>query len=213
MNAARIRRRGLLLVFSSPSGAGKTTIARQLVERDSSLALSVSATTRPPRPGEIDGRDYWFIDRAKFDKMAAQGEFLEHARVFGNRYGTPRRPIDEALDAGRDIVGDLDWQGTQQLAGKVRDDLVAVFVLPPSFATLEERLRARAQDADAVVAGRMAQSAEEISHWREYDYVIVNDMIDESVAQAQAIVAAERLRRVRLVGLADFVATLQPGGS
>jgi guanylate kinase len=209
MSATRIRRRGLLLVFSSPSGAGKTTIARQLVEGDPTLALAVSVTTRPMRPGEVDGRDYRFIDQARFDEMVARDELLEHARVFGNCYGTPRRPIDEALAAGRDMVGDLDWQGTQQLAAKVRPDLVAVFVLPPSLAALETRLRARAQDADAVVAGRMAKSAEEISHWGEYDYVIVNDSVANSVAEAQAIVAAERLRRTRRTGLADFVATLR----
>jgi guanylate kinase len=209
MTSTRIRRRGLLLVFSSPSGAGKTTIARRLVETEPGLALSVSVTTRPPRPGEADGRDYWFVDQTRFDEMAAQGEFLEHARVFGHCYGTPRRPIEEALAAGHDIVGDLDWQGTQQLATKVRPDLVAVFVLPPSLGALEKRLRARAQDPDAIVAGRMAQSAEEISHWREYDYVIVNDTVEQSIAQAQAIVAAERLRRVRLTGLANFVERLR----
>lgn len=211
MTSTRIRRRGLLLVFSSPSGAGKTTIVRRLVEQDSGLSLSISVTTRPPRPGEIDGRDYWFIDQTRFDQMAAEGQFLEHARVFGHCYGTPRQPIDEALAAGHDVVGDLDWQGTQQLATKARPDLVAVFVLPPSLAALEKRLRARAQDPDAIVAGRMAQSAEEISHWPEYDYVIVNDTVEQSIAQAQAIVTAERLRRTRQTGLADFVDRLRKG--
>jgi guanylate kinase len=209
MNAVPIRRRGLLLVFSSPSGAGKTTIARRLVEAETELALSVSVTTRLPRPGEVEGRDYRFIDQARFDLMAAQGDFLEHARVFGNCYGTPRRPIDEALAAGHDIVGDLDWQGVQQLAATVREDLVAVFILPPSLAALEQRLRARAQDSGAVVAGRMAQSAEEISHWPEYDYVIVNATIEASVAQAQAILTAERLRGTRQTGLAEFVDSLR----
>ncbi|HEV7996755.1 MAG TPA: guanylate kinase, partial [Stellaceae bacterium] len=195
MSGSPIARRGLLLVLSSPSGAGKTTIARRLVDDDPSLTLSVSVTTRPQRPGEIDGRDYRFIDQPRFDEMVAADEFLEHARVFGHCYGTPRRPIEEALSAGRDIVGDLDWQGTRQLAEKVRRDLVAVFVLPPSLAALKERLRNRAQDSEAVVAGRMAKSAEEMSHWDEYDYVIVNDTVEASVAQARAIVTAERLRR------------------
>jgi guanylate kinase len=211
MSAVQIRRRGLLLVFSSPSGAGKTTITRRLVERDPDLELSISVTTRPPRPGEIDGRDYRFISRQRFDEMVAGDELLEHALVFGNYYGTPRAPIDKALAAGRDIVGDLDWQGTQQLAAKVPDDLVAVFVLPPSFAALEQRLRVRAQDSDPVVAGRMAKSIEEISHWPEYDYVIVNDTIDDAVAKAHAIVTAERLRRIRQTGLPEFVAGLRSG--
>lgn len=209
MSAVRIRRRGLLLVFSSPSGAGKTTITRRLVERDPDLELSISVTTRPPRPGEIDGRDYRFISRQRFDEMVAGGELLEHALVFGNYYGTPRRPIDEALAAGRDIVGDLDWQGTQQLAAKVPEDLVAVFILPPSFAALEQRLRSRAQDSDPVVASRMAKSIEEISHWPEYDYVIVNETIEDAVAKAHAIVTAERLRCVRQTGLPEFVSGLR----
>jgi guanylate kinase len=211
MNAPRIRRRGLLLVLSSPSGAGKTTIARRLVEQDPELTLSVSVTTRPQRPGEVDGRDYRFIDQARFDQMAERGELLEHARVFGHRYGTPRQPIEDALAAGHDIVGDLDWQGTQQLARTVRPDLVAVFVLPPTFEALEARLRTRAQDSPSTVAARMAKSAEELSHWPEYDYVIVNDTVEHSVAQARAIVTAERLRRDRQPGLAKFVASLRQG--
>ena len=211
MSAFGIRRRGLLLVLSSPSGAGKTTITRRLVSEDPALTLSISVTTRPMRPGEIDGRDYRFIDQRGFDQMVEQEELLEHARVFGNCYGTPRQPIDAALAAGRDVVGDLDWQGTQQLAGKVRPDLVAVFVLPPNAAALEERLRARAQDSASVVAARMAKSAEEMSHWPEYDYVIVNNTVEDSVAQARAIVTAERLRRERQIGLADFVESLRGG--
>ena len=211
MSAFGIRRRGLLLVLSSPSGAGKTTITRRLVSEDPALTLSISVTTRPMRPGEIDGRDYRFIDQRRFDQMVEQEELLEHARVFGNCYGTPRQPIDAALAAGRDVVGDLDWQGTQQLAGKVRPDLVAVFVLPPNTAALEERLRARAQDSASVVAARMAKSAEEMSHWPEYDYVIVNNTVEDSVAQARAIVTAERLRRERQIGLADFVESLRGG--
>ena len=208
MTVPQIRRRGFLVVLSSPSGAGKTTIAKRLVAADPDLALSVSVTTRPPRHGEIDHRDYHFIDRRRFEEMVAQGELLEHATVFGNSYGTPRRPIEEALAAGRDIVGDVDWQGTQQLAKNVRENLVSVFVLPPSLAALEARLGARAQDSAAVVAARMAESVQEMSHWPEYDYVIINCDVEESVAQIRDIVTAERLRRTRQLGLADFVARL-----
>jgi guanylate kinase len=204
-----IRRRGFLLVLSSPSGAGKTTITRLLAERDPGLQLSVSVTTRPRREGEVEGRDYFFTDRQRFDEMVAGGELLEHATVFGNCYGTPRRLIESALVAGRDVVGDLDWQGAQQLTRAVRDDLVSVFVLPPSRAELETRLRNRAQDTAAVVAARMAKSTEETSHWAEYDYVIVNCDIEESVVRVQAIITAERLRRERRVGLSDFVAGLR----
>jgi guanylate kinase len=206
-----IHRRGFLLVLSSPSGAGKTTITRRLLERDPSLSLSVSVTTRPPRPGETDGTDYRFIDQAAFDAMAAGGELLENATVFGHCYGTPRQPIEVALAAGRDIVTDIDWQGTQQLSESVRDDIVTVFVLPPNMAALEARLKTRAQDSPEVVAGRMEKSAEEMSHWSEYEYVIVNRDIDESVAEAKAIVTAERLRRIRQLGLADFVNRLRAG--
>jgi guanylate kinase len=211
MNAPQISRRGFLLVLSSPSGAGKTTITRRLIERDPGLALSVSTTTRPPRAGEVDGRDYHFIAAARFEEMIAAGEFLEHATVFGNGYGTPRRPIEGALALGHDIVGDVDWQGVQQLKESVGADLVAVFILPPSLAALGARLAARAQDSAAVVAARMAKSAEEMSHWPEYDYVVVNSTIDESVAQVEAIVTAERLRRTRQLGLADFVNRLRAG--
>jgi guanylate kinase len=209
--SAAIRRRGFLLVLSSPSGAGKTTITHRLVERDPNLSLSVSVTTRPARPGEIDGRHYRFIDAARYDAMVKAGELLEHASVFGHAYGTPRRPVEEAIAAGRDIVTDIDWQGTQQLSEKLRDDLVTVFVLPPSMEALEARLRTRAQDSDATVAARMAKSAEEMSHWSEYDYVIVNRDLDESVAEVQAILTAERLRRARQAGLADFVNRLRGG--
>jgi guanylate kinase len=211
MSAPRIRRRGLLLVLSSPSGAGKTTITRRLVEEDRALTLSISVTTRPRRRGEVDGHDYRFIDQPGFDEMVARDELLEHARVFGNCYGTPRQPIEAALAAGHDIVGDLDWQGTQQLARKVRPDLVAVFVLPPSLAALEERLRNRAQDSASDIAARMAKSAEEMRHWPEYDYVIVNDTVEDSVAEVRAIVTAERLRRERQTGLAEFVQSLRAG--
>jgi guanylate kinase len=206
-----IHRRGFLLVLSSPSGAGKTTITRRLLARDPSLALSISVTTRPARPGEVDGRDYLFIDQERFDAMVAQGQLLEHAVVFSHHYGTPRQPIEAALAAGRDIVTDIDWQGTQQLGESVRDDIVTVFVLPPSLAALETRLRRRAQDSDAVVAQRMAKSAEEMSHWSEYEYVIVNRDLDRSVAEVEAIVTAERLRRRRQLGLAEFVNRLRAG--
>ncbi|HEV8678098.1 MAG TPA: guanylate kinase [Stellaceae bacterium] len=206
-----IHRRGFLLVLSSPSGAGKTTITRRLLDRDPTLSLSVSVTTRPPRPGEIDGRDYRFIERARFDAMVAQGELLEHATVFGHCYGTPRRPIEAALAAGRDIVTDIDWQGTQLLAESVQRDLVTVFVLPPSTDALESRLRRRAQDSAEIVTARMAKSAEEMSHWSEYDYVIVNREIYASVTEVQAIVTAERLKRTRQLGLADFVNRLRAG--
>lgn len=206
-----IPRRGFLLVLSSPSGAGKTTITRRLLERDPSLSLSVSVTTRPSRPGEINGQDYTFIEQAEFDAMATRGDLLEHAVVFGHCYGTPRGPVEAALAVGRDIVTDIDWQGTQQLSAGLEPDLVKVFVLPPSLTALEARLKARAQDSAEVVAARMAKSAEEMSHWPEYDYVIVNRDIEASVAEAQAIVTAERLKRVRQLGLADFVNRLRGG--
>ena len=192
-----IRGRGFLLVLSSPSGAGKTTITRRLLERDPSLTLSVSVTTRPRRSSEIDGRDYHFIDQATFDRMVGQGELLEHATVFGHSYGTPRASVDAAIAAGRDIVTDIDWQGTQQVKASLRADLVTIFILPPSREALAARLRTRAQDSDEVIAQRMAKSAEEMSHWPEYEYVIINDDLAVSVEQAEAIVAAERLQRQR----------------
>ena len=206
-----IQRRGFLLVLSSPSGAGKTTIAHRLLERDPELSLSVSVTTRPPRPGEVDGRDYTFIAQADFDAMAARGDLLEHAQVFGHCYGTPRQPVEAALAVGRDIVTDIDWQGTQQLSQAMKEDLVKVFVLPPSIAALRDRLQRRAQDSAEIVAARMAKSAEEMSHWPEYDYVIVNRDLDESVAEVAAIVTAERRRRTRQLGLAEFVNRLRAG--
>ncbi len=203
-----ISRRGLMLVLSSPSGAGKTTIARAILAGDARITMSISATTRPKRPGETDGVDYIFVDDARFAEMVEAGELLEHAVVFGNRYGTPRAPVEAALAAGRDVLFDVDWQGEQQLAEAARDDLVSVFILPPSTEELERRLHARAQDSDEVVARRMARAADEMSHWPEYDYVIVNDAFDGSVASARAILRAERLRRTRQVGLADFVSRL-----
>ena len=171
--SAAIPRRGFLLVLSSPSGAGKTTITHRLIERDPTLSLSVSVTTRPPRPGEIDGKDYHFIDQARFDHMVAAGELLEHATVFGHCYGTPRQPIEAAIAAGHDIVTDIDWQGTQQLREKARADVVSVFILPPSAADLEKRLHTRAQDSDEVIRGRMSRATHELSHWAEYDYIVV----------------------------------------
>lgn len=204
-----IERRGLLLVLSSPSGAGKTSLARALLESDAGIALSVSVTTRKPRPGEVDGRDYWFVDEAKFKSMADADELLEWATVFGNYYGTPRAPIERALAQGRDVLFDIDWQGTQQLSERMAGDLVRVFVLPPSGETLEARLRTRAQDSDDVVAKRMASASAEISHWAEYDYVIVNADLDHSSASLRSILAAERLRRDRTTGLSAFVRGLQ----
>jgi guanylate kinase len=206
-----IPRRGFLLVLSSPSGAGKTTITRQLVRRDPSLLLSVSVTTREPRRSEVDGRDYHFIDKPRFDAMVACGELLEHATVFGHYYGTPRTPIETALAACRDIVTDIDWQGTQQLAERVRDDIVSVFVLPPDVATLEARLRTRAEDSDAAIAERLTKAAEEMSHWSEYDYVVINDDLEECVSVVQSVLTAERLRRTRRIGLADFVNRVRDG--
>lgn len=204
-------RRGLMLVLSSPSGAGKTTISRELIRGDDNLTLSVSVTTRKPRPGERDGVDYRFIDRAVFDEMAAAGELLEHAEVFGNGYGTPRAAVEAALAAGRDVLFDIDWQGTQQLGEKMRDDLVSVFILPPSTEELERRLHSRAQDSAETVRARMAMAADEMSHWREYDYIVVNRDIGESVGKARSILEAERLKRDRQVGLRDFVERLRRG--
>lgn len=203
-----IRRRGLMLVLSSPSGAGKTTLARSLLEGDSNITLSVSATTRAKRPNETEGRDYFFVTSGKFDQMEANDEFFEHATVFEHHYGTPKQPVLSALGRGRDVLFDIDWQGTQQLKEKAREDVVSVFVLPPSHDELERRLKTRAQDTDAVVAERMAKAASEISHWPEYDYVIVNADLDRALAQVKSILEAERARRARLVGVGDFVASL-----
>ena len=200
-----------MLVLSSPSGAGKTTITRAILERDADLSISISVTTRPPRPGEVDGVHYRFIDKAAFERMVERGELLEHANVFGNWYGTPRRPVETMLEAGRDVVADVDWQGTQQLKANFRGSMVSVFVLPPTLGELERRLRARAQDAEAVVAARMAKASDEMSHWPEYDYVIVNDDLARSVATVADILKVERLRRDRQIGLADFVNRLRGG--
>ena len=206
-----IHRRGLMLVLSSPSGAGKSTISRALLKGHPDLAMSVSATTRPMRPGEVDGKDYFFLDMEKFKSMVAENQFLEHAKVFDNRYGTPREPVEDALRAGKDVLFDVDWQGTQQLKQNARDDLVSIFILPPSIEELERRLYTRAQDSEEVVKSRMAKATSEMSHWAEYDYIIVNENIAQSVAEAEAILAAERLKRERRVGLADFVRDMGVG--
>ncbi|WP_395662110.1 guanylate kinase [Aestuariivirga sp.] len=200
-----IQRRGLLLVMSSPSGAGKTTLSRRLLAADPMITMSVSVTTRAPRPGEVNGRDYHFITHEEFGRLRDRGDLLEYAEVFGNFYGTPRRPVAEALQAGRDVLFDIDWQGTQQLGAAMQDDLVRIFILPPSAEELRERLIGRAQDSASTVAKRMAKAADEISHWPEYDYVIVNDDIGKASVEIEAILTAERLRRRRQVGLTDFV--------
>jgi guanylate kinase len=204
-----VARRGLMLVLSSPSGTGKTTLSRRLLEVDRAVQLSVSATTRPQRPAEVDGRDYHFVDRARFDQMVRNGEMLEWAEVFGHRYGTPRRPVEEALARGHDMLFDIDWQGTQQLRDKVSKDFVSVFLLPPSVPELERRLTTRAQDSEEVIRARMAKAADEMSHWAEYDYVLLNQDVDETFAQLEAILTAERLKRERQPGLSDFVRGLQ----
>ena len=198
-----------MLVLSSPSGAGKTTLSRRLLGTDSNLVMSVSMTTRSRRAGEREGVDYVFVTGESFDSAVRADELLEHANVFGHRYGTPRTPVMHALSLGRDVLFDIDWQGTQQLKERARDDLVSVFVLPPSHSELERRLRARALDAEDVVAARMAKAADEISHWAEYDYVIVNDDLERAHSHVVAILAAERLRRTRQIGLSDFVRRLQ----
>jgi guanylate kinase len=209
--SAAVARRGLMLVLSSPSGAGKTTLSRKLLDRDRSVELSVSVTTRPMRSGEVDGRDYRFIDRPRFDAMVGDGELLEWAEVFDHCYGTPRQPVQAALAAGRDVLFDIDWQGTQQLREKVPTDLVSVFVLPPSVGELERRLRVRALDPDEVIKRRMAKAADEMSHWAEYDYVVINRDIDRAFSEVCAILAAERLKRERQTGLSGFVRSLQAG--
>jgi guanylate kinase len=198
-----------MLVLSSPSGAGKTTLSRMLLKADRNVVLSVSVTTRPRRQREVDGRDYHFIDLSRFESLVKAGELLEWAEVFGHRYGTPRRPVDKALQAGRDVLFDIDWQGTQQLHEKARDDLVSVFILPPSVKELEQRLRRRAQDSRATIGARMAKAAGEMSHWPEYDYVIVNRNLEEAFVEVRAILAAERLKRERQIGLSAFVRSLQ----
>jgi len=202
------QRRGLLIVLSSPSGAGKTTISRMLMETDPEITMSVSATTRPRRPGETDHVDYHFVDDAEFDRLIRAGEFVEWAPVFGYRYGTPKAPVKDALRAGRDILFDIDWQGTQQLKAAMGEDLVSIFLLPPSMAELERRLRERNTDSDMVIADRMARAGAEISHWPEYEYVLVNRDTDNCLRQVQAITAAERLKTRRQTNLVEFTRSL-----
>jgi len=199
------QRRGLLIVLSSPSGAGKSTISRMLLESDKEVTMSVSATTRPKRPGEVDDVDYHFVDDVEFDRMIAAGEFVEWAFVFGHRYGTPKAPVKDALREGRDILFDIDWQGARQLEPDFKGQLVTIFLLPPSMAELEQRLRDRGTDSPEVVADRMQRAADEISHWAEYEYVLVNDEMDGCLAQVRAIIAAERSKRVRQTSLNAFV--------
>jgi guanylate kinase len=205
MTDRTVQRRGLMLVLSSPSGAGKSTISRALLRDEHQLSMSVSVTTRSPRPGEEDGRDYYFVDVEKYHRMVAAGELLEHAKVFDNYYGTPRAHVERELGAGHDVLFDIDWQGTQQLKSSAPNDLVTVFILPPSIGELERRLRGRAQDAEDVMRRRMERATDEMSHYPEYEYIVVNREVDESIAQVKAILIAERLRRERRPGLAAFV--------
>ena len=206
-----LQRRGLMFVLSSPSGAGKTTITRALLNNNDDLEISISATTRQRRPGEVDGQHYYFVDIPSFNAMIENGEMLEHAKVFGNYYGTPRLPVEEALARGHDIIFDIDWQGTQQLREIARDDLVTVFILPPNAKELERRLRARAQDPEETIRHRMEKAADEMTHYSEYDYVLINNNVDMAIQQAQHILDSERLKRHRLVGLSDFVRGLKDG--
>ena len=204
-----VERRGLMFVLSSPSGAGKTTLSRMLVSETPALQMSVSATTRAKRPGEVDGKDYFFVDQSEFDAMLAKNELLEWATVFGNRYGTPRAPVDAALASGSDVLFDIDWQGTQQLRSRSPNDVVSVFILPPSVAALEQRLHTRAQDSDDVIRGRMKEAGDEMSHFDAYDYIVVNDNIGIAFEAVKSILRAEQLKRDRQVGLSGFVQTLR----
>ena len=206
-----VARRGLMFVLSSPSGAGKSTLARKLLEADDNMSLSVSATTRPPRPSEVDGREYKFLSKEQFEEMADRGEFLEHAMVFGNHYGTPRAPVEALLIQGRDVLFDVDWQGARAMRAAEPQDVVGIFILPPSMAELERRLRARNEDAEDVIKKRMARSIDEISHWEEYDYVLVNTLLEQALAQIKQILAAERLKRQRQMWLALHVERLKQG--
>tara|TARA_B100001996_G_scaffold379973_1_gene366605 strand:+ start:541 stop:1176 length:636 start_codon:yes stop_codon:yes gene_type:complete len=205
METDKIFRRGLLFVLSSPSGAGKSTISKALLKKSCNLTMSVSVTTRPMRSGEVDGKDYHFIDDGTFKTKVKNSEFLEHATVFDNSYGTLKKPVEDLLSAGCDVLFDVDWQGTQQLAESASNDLVTVFILPPSIKELERRLQERAQDSNEVVSQRMSKATSEMSHWREYDYIIVNEDIDSSIENVIAILTAERLKRDRQVGLGKFI--------
>ena len=211
MTLASIKRRGLMLVLSSPSGAGKTSIARELLALDKNLQMSISATTRPRRPGEVHGVDYEFIQPNTFREMIDDGKLLEYAKVFDYYYGTPRYPVEKALASGKDVLFDIDWQGTQQLAEHVGSDLIRVFILPPSTRDLERRLRTRAQDSVSVVDNRMAKAMDEISHYPEYDYIVVNTVLKESVRNVRSILTSERLKRQRQIGLTDFIKRLREG--
>lgn len=206
-----LQRRGLMFVLSSPSGAGKTTITRALLKNNQDLEISISATTRQRRPGEVDGQDYYFVDIPQFNAMVEGGEMLEHAKVFNNYYGTPRQPVEEALSRGHDVIFDIDWQGTQQLREIARDDLVTVFILPPNAKELERRLRARNQDPEETIRHRMDKASDEMTHYSEYDYVLINNNVDMAIQQAQHILNSERLKRHRLAGLSDFVRGLKDG--
>ena len=214
MDVSDLQRRGLMYVLSSPSGAGKTTITRALLAQNKNLVISVSATTRNQREGEVDGKDYIFCDIAKFDEMVENGEMLEHAKVFGNYYGTPRGAVEQALQNGQDVIFDIDWQGTQQLREMASDDLVTLFVLPPSAKELENRLRSRSKstlETETQIQDRMSKLNDEITHFSEYDYVLINRDVDKAIAQAQMILDAERLKRRRLIGLTDFVKGVKSG--
>ena len=208
MSNENIPRRGLMLVLSSPSGAGKSTLSRRLLASDPAVSMSISATTRPMRPGEEEGKDYFFVSSSTFQQMADGNAFLEHAKVFDNHYGTPKEPVQVALAKGNDVLFDIDWQGTQQLRQQAGDDLVSIFVLPPSHEELERRLRARAQDSEDVVQARMSKANSEISHWAEYDYVVINDDLDSTLAKIQTILDAERMKRGRQTGIAAFARKL-----
>ena len=204
-----VERRGMMFVLSSPSGAGKTTLSRMLMEAMPGLRMSVSTTTRAKRPGEVEGRDYHFVDKTRFEEMVKRGELLEWATVFDNRYGTPKAPVEAALSAGQDVLFDIDWQGTQQLREKARADVVSVFILPPSAADLEKRLRSRAQDSAGVIRRRMSRASHEMSHWAEYDYIVINHDVEAAFVEVQSILKAERLKRERRIGLTTFVRELQ----